>query len=137
MTDEIRQNLAARVDEAARAGTTIPQLTIEYPDFSVDDAYDVQRLSIARRFARGEERVGMKMGLTSRAKMEQVGVHEPIYGHLSNGMRVADGGTIEMTGRCHPRAATGSEDRGCRARAHGRHLPQLGLHPDKGSAALV
>ena len=35
-----------------------------------------------RRLERGETLVGMKMGLTSRAKMEQMGVHEPIYGAL-------------------------------------------------------
>src|SRR3546814_15961073 len=35
-----------------------------------------------------------------------------------------------------PRRATEAEDRGGGARAPRRHLPQLGLHPDQGAAAL-
>jgi 2-oxo-3-hexenedioate decarboxylase len=45
----------------------------------------------------------MKMGLTSRAKMEQMGVHEPIYGHLTSSMIVNDGGVIRLSELCHPR----------------------------------
>lgn len=104
MTDELRDRLARRVDDAARKGETIPQLTLEHPDLTAADAYDVQRHSIALRLDRGERRVGMKMGLTSRAKMEQVGVHEPIYGRLTDAMQIVDGGTVTMAGRCHPRA---------------------------------
>ena len=37
----------------------------------------------------------------------------------------------------HPLRPAGPEDRRGRARPAGRHLPQLGLHPDQGAAALV
>ena len=104
MTEDQKKGLAELLDEAARHGETIPQITSEVEGLDVETAYDIQRLSIARRTDRGEWRVGMKMGLTSRAKMEQVGVHEPIYGHLTDAMAVPDGGTISMSGRCHPRA---------------------------------
>lgn len=95
--------LAETVDEAARTATPIPQLTIEHPDLGLDDAYDVQRASIARRLQRGETLVGMKMGLTSKAKMEQVGVHEPIYGHLTSDMRRSSGDELRMSQQIHPR----------------------------------
>ena len=103
MTEDQKKGLAALVDEAARHGETIPQITAEVGALDVEGAYDIQRLSVERRRQRGERRVGMKMGLTSRAKMEQVGVHEPIYGHLTDAMAVPDGGTISMSGRCHRR----------------------------------
>jgi 2-oxo-3-hexenedioate decarboxylase len=45
----------------------------------------------------------MKMGLTSRPKMEQMGVHEPIYGHLTSAMVLEDGGTVERARHVHPR----------------------------------
>ena len=45
------------------------------------------------------------------------------------------GGGPRRLCRGHPRGAAGPEDRGGRARAAGRHLPQLGLHPDQGAAA--
>jgi 2-oxo-3-hexenedioate decarboxylase len=95
--------LAAVVDDAARAGRPIAMLTTEHTDLDLDVAYTVQRASVARRVERGEVVVGLKMGLTSRAKMVQMGVHNPIYGHLTDAMLVADGGAISCSGRCHPR----------------------------------
>jgi len=71
--------------------------------FSLADAYAIQRASIARRIARGESMVGMKMGLTSHAKMQQVGVHEPIYGHLTSDMRRSSGDALHMSQQIHPR----------------------------------
>lgn len=95
--------LAEIVDDAAFTATEIPQLTEGQP-LTVDDAYGVQALSLARRYARGERRVGMKMGLTSRAKMAQVGVDEMVWGRLTDAMQVEEGGVIRMSRFVHPRA---------------------------------
>lgn len=95
--------LAAIVDEAARTASAIPQLTESVPGLSVEDAYAVQALSIQRRLARGEKRAGFKMGLTSRAKMQQVGVNEVIWGRLTNAMRLAEGGEMSRRAYVHPR----------------------------------
>jgi len=95
--------LAKIIDEAALEGRPIPMLTADHPDLDIENAYTVQRLSMARRFERGEQLLGMKMGLTSKAKMEQMGVHEPIYGHLTNAMKLLDGDRFQLQGCCHPR----------------------------------
>ena len=95
--------LAATVDEAARTATAIPQLTETVPDLSVEDAYAVQLLSLQRRWARGEKRVGYKMGLTSRAKMLQVGVNEVLWGRLTDAMRQIEGGILSKSKFVHPR----------------------------------
>lgn len=97
-------SFAEIVDEAARTASAIPQLTDTTPGLTVDDAYGIQALSLARRYARGEKRVGMKMGLTSRAKMVQVGVSEMIWGRLTDRMRVEEGGSISRARYVHPRA---------------------------------
>ena len=89
-------NLAEIVDEAARNATAVPQLTIDAPDLTPDDGYAIQAMAMARRLSRGERRVGMKMGLTSRAKMIQVNVEEVIWGRLTDGMRVEEGGFASM-----------------------------------------
>lgn len=94
--------LAEIVDDAARLATEIPQLTT-LRDLGVDDAYAVQALSLARRYGRGERRVGMKMGLTSRAKMAQVGVDEMIWGRLTDAMQVEEGGSVALDRYVHPR----------------------------------
>ncbi|MCB2101931.1 MAG: fumarylacetoacetate hydrolase family protein [Rhodobacterales bacterium] len=95
--------LAETVDEAARTATAIPQLSIDHPYLGVDDGYAIQALSVARRLARGERRVGVKMGLTSRAKMVQVGVDEVIWGRLTDAMRVEEGGEASFARYVHPR----------------------------------
>lgn len=100
---DIIDRLATIVDEAARTHTPIPMLTAEVPELTLDEAYTVQRTSMARRKARGESVTGMKMGLTSKAKMDQMGVHNPIYGHLTDAMHLSDGATIDRANFCHPR----------------------------------
>jgi 2-oxo-3-hexenedioate decarboxylase len=56
-----------------------------------------------RRFSRGEKLVGMKMGLTSRAKMIQVGVNEAVWGRLTDAMRLEEGGSLSRAKYVHPR----------------------------------
>jgi hypothetical protein len=86
--------IAAIVDEAARTGVAISQLSETYPELDVTGAYAIQHLSIQRRLARGEQRVGAKMGLTSRAKMRQMGVDQVIWGRLTDSMRIEEGGEL-------------------------------------------
>ncbi|MBA2662729.1 MAG: fumarylacetoacetate hydrolase family protein [Bradymonadaceae bacterium] len=103
MNHEQIQALALVVDEAAQTATSISMLTASVPELDLEGAYDVQRASMALRSARGERVIGMKMGLTSVAKMKQMGVHNPIYGHLTDAMRVNDGAAIIKSEHCHPR----------------------------------
>jgi len=90
------------VDEAARTAQAIPQFT-ESAALSVEEAYAIQALSMERRFARGERLAGVKMGLTSRAKMAQVGVSEVIWGRLTDAMRLEEGGALSKKRYVHPR----------------------------------
>ena len=94
--------LAALVDDAARKARAIPQLTLKHK-LTPDQAYAVQKAAIARRLKRGEKRAGIKMGLTSRAKMVQVGVSEVIWGRLTDAMRLEEGGTLVFKNYVHPR----------------------------------
>jgi 2-oxo-3-hexenedioate decarboxylase len=92
--------LAERLDSAAHRARATPQL--EHP-ISLEQAYAIQQLSIERRLQRGERRIGIKMGFTSRAKMIQMGVSDMIWGRLTSGMLVDDGGSINLAGYVHPR----------------------------------
>lgn len=97
-------DIAAIVDDAARTATAIPQLSQSGHALDLKQAYEVQALSIARRLARGEAMIGMKMGFTSRAKQVQMGLEDVIWGRLTDAMRVEDGGTIDLQHYVHPRA---------------------------------
>ncbi len=94
--------LAATVDDAARTATAIAQLS-DGADFTLAEAYEIQRASIARRLARGERRVGVKMGFTSRAKMVQMGIHDLIWGRLTDAMMIEEGGMLDLARYVHPR----------------------------------
>ena len=93
-------DIAKRLDAAARNAEATAQLD---DPLTLVDAYRVQAMSVGLRYARGERRVGVKMGFTSRAKMAQMGIDEMIWGRLTDGMLVDDGGSIEITNYVHPR----------------------------------
>jgi 2-oxo-3-hexenedioate decarboxylase len=100
MTDIER--FAKVVDEAARTASAIPQFTESAP-LKVADAYAIQAASIDRRLRRGEALVGVKMGLTSRAKMRQVNVDEVVWGRLTDAMRLEEGASLSRRRYVHPR----------------------------------
>ncbi|OKI61045.1 2-keto-4-pentenoate hydratase [Micromonospora sp. CB01531] len=94
--------IAEKLGAAADTATAIPQLAAE-TGLDVDTAYAVQSALLQRRLDRGERLVGLKMGLTSKAKMAQVGVDEVIWGRLTDVMRVPDGGSVDVAAFIHPR----------------------------------
>jgi len=71
--------------------------------FTLAQAYEIQRASIARRIERGERPKGIKLGFTSRAKMVQMGVDSLIWGLLTDGMIEEDGGIVDLARYIHPR----------------------------------
>ena len=69
--------LAEHVENAELQAHDITKVTNDFPDMTFEDAYDVQWEIRRRKEARGNKVVGMKMGLTSWAKMAQMGVDPP------------------------------------------------------------
>lgn len=98
----LHTQLAERLDNAMLNRTATPQITLEHT-ISLADAYSIQSLLVHRRQQRGERRIGMKMGLTSRAKMIQVGVNEMSWGRLTDGMLLEEGGELSKSAFIHPR----------------------------------
>lgn len=82
MDTAVIQTIAEQLDAAWKSGTTIPPITESYAGSSVADAYAIQSAWTAMRVARGEKIVGRKIGLTSKAVQQQLGVGEPDYGTL-------------------------------------------------------
>ncbi|QRQ85179.1 2-keto-4-pentenoate hydratase [Cupriavidus oxalaticus] len=96
-------SVAAALDDAARKAVAVPQFSGSTP-FSIEEAYRIQALSIERRCQRGERRIGIKLGFTSRAKMVQMGVDSLIWGWLTDDMVEEDGGSVQLEKYIHPRA---------------------------------
>lgn len=95
--------LAEHVENAELNKREIVKITDEYPDMDWEDAYAVQYAIRARKEARGTKITGLKMGLTSRAKMKQMGVEQPVYGFLADYGSCPEGGEIETGRFIHPR----------------------------------
>lgn len=79
------------------------QITGEHPGMDWDDAYAIQDEILRRKLARGARVVGYKAGLTSHAKMKQMGVATPVFGFLVDEFTVPEGGEVRVNELIHPK----------------------------------
>ncbi len=103
LTHEQIEALAEHLEEAQLTATPVTKVTDTYPAMDHDDAYAVQDAIRRRKVDRGARIVGLKMGLTSFAKMAQMGVESPIRGFLPDEAQVAEGEPIPTTWLIHPK----------------------------------
>ena len=73
-------------------------------EYNLESAFKVQHELIKHRVDEGHEIVGVKMGFTSRAKMEQMGVSDMIIGQLTADMQLETHTPLNTSKCCHPRA---------------------------------
>ncbi len=97
------EKLAKYIDSAAFDSRSVTQLS-DKEQIDLEESYQIQKLSIDHRISRGEKLLGYKMGFTSKAKMEQMGVHDLIWGRLTSSMKIENGKDIDLTNFIHPRA---------------------------------
>lgn len=79
----------------------LPRFTAKESSFSLGAGYEVQQELLKLHLKGGARIVGRKMGMTSRAKMQQMGIDAPIHGFLTDRMHVAEGGLLSLQGRIH------------------------------------
>jgi 2-oxo-3-hexenedioate decarboxylase len=72
-------------------------------ELSLDDAYAVQDALIAERLFAGDSLAGAKLGLTSKAKQEQMGVAEPAYGWVAKSSVSGPITDVPIAELIHPR----------------------------------
>jgi 2-oxopent-4-enoate/cis-2-oxohex-4-enoate hydratase len=73
---------------ALRDRRTVAPLIARDPSLTVDDAYAISLDALARRKADGERVIGKKIGVTSKAVQDMLGVHQPDFGFLTDRMWV-------------------------------------------------
>jgi len=95
--------LTERVELAQTYAYPIAKLTDEYPAMTIADGYAVQNELRRRYLARGHRQVGWKVGLTSKAKMQQMGVSVPSIGFLTDRMARPENSVIATSDLVHPR----------------------------------
>ena len=97
--DEIRAE-AELLDTAERERRQVRQTTSVYPHMSLDDAYRVQAAWLDIRLARGEQVIGHKIGLTSRAMQQAMSIDTPDSGFLTDAMVFAPNEPIAAAAFC-------------------------------------
>ena len=95
--------LAEHLENAELQAKDVTKITDDHPDMDWDDAYAIQDEIRRRKEARGNKTVGLKAGLTSFAKMKQMGVETPVFGFVSDYMSQPDGGDIKTVELIHPK----------------------------------
>jgi 2-oxo-3-hexenedioate decarboxylase len=92
--------IADRLAKARADRTAIEPFSAEIPVFDLATAYAVQRLLRAE----AGPLAGWKLGVTSRAKQAQVGVHEPVRGFLAASAALDLGEPLQISDHIQPRA---------------------------------
>jgi 2-oxo-3-hexenedioate decarboxylase len=89
--------------QAEQERREVDQLSAAHPQLDAALAYEVQRVNHERRLAKGERQIGFKLGLTSRAKQQAMGVDAPLWGRLTADLLHAEEEPLLVGELIHPR----------------------------------
>ena len=103
ITPEAAVAEAALLDAAETSATQVRQSTEVHPDLTIDDAYAIQSAWREVKIARGEQIVGHKIGLTSRAMQAAMNITTPDSGFITNQMVFAPNSELVAGDFCDPK----------------------------------
>ncbi len=105
VSDELLDQAATRLRDAAASGTPCdPVRDLLGTATDIDVGYAVQERNTRLAMDAGRRVAGRKIGITSVAVMEQIGVDQPDFGTLFVDMEYGDGVPIEAGRLLQPRA---------------------------------
>src|SRR3546814_19905866 len=105
MDDETVASLARELDVAEASQTPVRQLSLRFPQMTIEDGYRIARAWVELKKAAGRRSIGRKIGLTSRAMQASAGITEPDYGTLLDDMAFEEGGEIPIDRFINPKVA--------------------------------
>ncbi|MEH6831561.1 MAG: 2-oxo-hepta-3-ene-1,7-dioic acid hydratase, partial [Sulfitobacter sp.] len=94
MTPNDVTTAATMLFEADRAGLQCGLISSAFPEAKLEDAYRIQDALIDMHYAAGRSRIGWKIGLTSRAMQQALGITTPDSGVLLDNMLFQSGETV-------------------------------------------
>jgi 2-oxopent-4-enoate/cis-2-oxohex-4-enoate hydratase len=102
MNTDLIESLGDELHAALAGVRMVEPLTSRYSDITIEDAYAIQQRLNSRRLEAGERIVGKKIGVTSQAVMNMLGVHQPDFGMLTDAMVYNEGQAIEAASLMGP-----------------------------------
>ncbi len=103
LAEERIQEIAEALYNGLCERTAIAPISAAEPDIDIDDAYRISLAFLRLREAAGERVIGKKIGVTSAAVQEMLGVFQPDFGFLTDGM-ICPEGRIDTQTLIAPRA---------------------------------
>lgn len=98
------QKFGGALHEALRNRRSVTPLIEQDASLTIDDAYAISLDFLARRCKDGERVVGKKIGVTSKAVQDMLGVHQPDFGFLTDWMHVVGDIDVDAKALIAPRA---------------------------------
>lgn len=99
------EEIAEKIYKAEITKQPIAPIRIYFRDEKdIDAAYKIQQLVTEKKLANGAKIIGKKIGLTSFAVQEQLGVDEPDFGILTDKMQIENHGKLEYGKLMQPKA---------------------------------
>ena len=94
---DVINHIVSKLYDAEKNSEEIDKFTSEYPELDISLAYDIQDRLIEKKCKEENTRIsGRKLGLTSKAKQQMMGVHEPSYGVLLENMELTEGERVSI-----------------------------------------
>ncbi|MBN1103442.1 MAG: 2-keto-4-pentenoate hydratase [Deltaproteobacteria bacterium] len=103
LKEQTVQEIASQLLEAEKSCTPIDPITARYPEMTYDEAYAVQLKTIEAKVKAGAVVVGRKIGLTSKAMQELIGIDEPDFGIIVDSKVFSEGEVIRADSMMVPR----------------------------------
>lgn len=97
MNTETINKCGLELYQAMKSRIALSPLTTRYPEMTIDDAYQVSLALNDLRLADGERVVGKKIGVTSKAVMDMLGVNQPDFGFLTDTMVYSQGQEVQIS----------------------------------------
>ncbi len=103
LTQEQVDSTAKALFEAEKNGTQIGLISMQFPTMDMDDAYRIQDACLALHEASGRKPIGWKIGLTSKAMQNALGIDIPDSGVLFEDMLFETGAVVPKGRFIEPR----------------------------------
>ncbi|TLP68855.1 2-oxo-hepta-3-ene-1,7-dioic acid hydratase [Parasedimentitalea maritima] len=103
MTPDQHTEAAESLFRAEETGQQCGLLSLQYPGMTLDDAYAVQKALVSLKLASGRQKIGWKIGLTSRAMQDALKIDTPDSGVLLDDMLFESGATVPAGRFIQPR----------------------------------
>ncbi|MDN3653807.1 fumarylacetoacetate hydrolase family protein [Thalassotalea ponticola] len=106
MSDLVHKTYADALYKSLCQGTSMPPISAQKPELTIDDAYQISLNFLEHRLASGQRVIGKKIGVTSKAVQDMLNVHQPDFGFLTDAMQYQPGDAVSLqqAGLIQPRA---------------------------------